>query len=200
MELTSVTLLERIQQDDSQAWATLVGLYAPFIYARCRSRWRLRAEESENIGQDVFAAVAKSIKDFQRGRVGAFRAWIRTITDNKCRDLLRRPHIDNPVGGSDAQRVLASVPESAGDTVFVEDEVTERVILIRQAMKAVEGEFSSRDWKLFWEVTVEGRNRQDVAADLGVSDNVVYLVLSRIRKKLREEFQELIDADLLSAP
>lgn len=197
---TSLSLLERVKHDENQAWESLVDLYAPIIYARCRSYWGLPAHESENIGQDVFASVARKIKEFQRERIGSFRKWIRVITDNKCRDFLRKQKLDFPVGGSEAKRKLEDLPEDIDDSISAEDEATERAILMRQAMKAVENEFSPRDWQLFWDVTVEDRNRQVVAADVGVSDNVVYLALSRIRKRLREVYVDLIDDEFLSPP
>ena len=159
----------------------------------------LSAHESENIGQDVFTSVARKIKEFKRQRTGSFRKWVRIIIDNKCKDFLRKRQHTNPVGGSDARRVLANVAEDIEDSLDPEAEATERALLMRQAMKAVENEFSKRDWELFWDVTVENKNRKDAATDLGVSDNVVYLAISRIRKRLREVYEDIIDDDFIAS-
>ena len=195
---TSVSLLQRIKRDENQAWESFVDLYAPLIYARCRRRWKLSAHESESIGQEVFASVARKIKDFQRERTGSFRKWIRVITDNKCKDYMRRQNVVVPAGGSEAQKFLANVPDELDGCLESEEDTTERAILMRQAMSAVENEFSQRDWQLFWDVTVENKQRQDVASCLGVSDNVVYLAISRIKKRLREIYVGLIDDELIT--
>jgi hypothetical protein len=76
----------------------------------------------------------------------------------------------------------------------------ENAILIRQALKAVENEFSDRDLKIFWSVAVENRHRNDVAREWQVTDNVVYLAYSRIRKRLFDVFQELLDDELCIEP
>jgi RNA polymerase sigma-70 factor (ECF subfamily) len=201
--VTSLTLLERARDNESDAWRLLVDLYCPLVYWRCRCRWNMVPADAENVGQDVFSAVARKLKDFQRGRTGSFRNWLLTITDNKCRDHLRKHSPDLlAAGGSVAKSILDNVPDEncTGNHPASEDSAelpTEQALLMRQAMKLVEHEFSHRDWQIFWCIAVENRHRQDVALQCGVSSNVVYLAYSRIRKRMREVFQDLIDDDLI---
>jgi hypothetical protein len=63
-------------------------------------------------------------------------------------------------------------------------------------MKMVQDEFSTRDWKIFWAITVEEKDRKDTAETFGVTDNVVYLALSRIRKRFKSTFEDLLDDDM----
>src|SRR5262245_13672085 len=86
---TSPSLLARAQENQPAAWEQLVDLYAPLVYHWCR-RAGLGAEDTEDVFQEVFRAVARALADFRRDRAGdTFRGWLRTITSNKIRDHFR---------------------------------------------------------------------------------------------------------------
>lgn len=193
---TSLSLLECAKRDESVAWQLLVDLYAPVIYARCRYQWKLQASEAENVGQEVFTAVARKLKDFDRQRTGSFRRWLRTITDNKCKDFIKKNKVLVASGGSEAREALENIAEETINESHSAGELNDKAILMRQAMKKVENEFSDRDCKIFWAVSVDDKDRQAVASELGVSDNVVYLAYSRIKSRLREIYQDLIDDEI----
>jgi RNA polymerase sigma-70 factor (ECF subfamily) len=53
------------------------------------------------------------------------------------------------------------------------------------AVASVQTEFEALSWQAFWMTTVEGRGASDVAFDLGLTRNAVYLAKSRILKRLR---------------
>jgi RNA polymerase sigma-70 factor (ECF subfamily) len=189
-------MLERAKRNDQNAWRILVELYAPLVYTRCRKQWNLAAVEAENVGQEVFIAVARKLKDFQRQRHGSFRKWLRTITDNKCKNLLTSLPPTVALGGSAAKSVIENICAPPPDSDDYESEVGEKAIVMRQALKAIESEFSDRDLKIFWSIAVDERIRQHVATEWQVTDNVVYLAYSRIRKRLREIYHELLDDEL----
>src|SRR5215207_5403568 len=89
-DATSPSLLLRVQSDQPGAWERLVDLYAPLVYHWCR-RARLGPEDTADVFQEVFRAVARTIATFHRDRTGdTFRGWLRTITRNKIRDHFRR--------------------------------------------------------------------------------------------------------------
>ena len=193
---TSASMLERAKRNDQDAWRILVELYAGIVYTRCRKQWNLAAAEAENVGQEVFTAVARKLKDFQRQRHGSFRKWLRTITDNKCKNYLAVLPPTIALGGSAAKSIIENTcaPAPAGDDR--DSEMSEKAVVMRQALKAIGSEFSDRDLKIFWSILVDERIRQDVAAEWQVSDNVVYLACSRIKKRLREIYHELLDDEL----
>ena len=198
LESTNLSLLDRAKSNDDPAWETLVELYAPMIYSRCRNHWSLSPADAENVGQEVFKSVANSIAGFRRKREGSFRAWLRVIVDNKCRDHFRKASVVDALGGSDAHDLIAGVVDNVDDNLedSCHSELSERAVLVRQAMKMVQDEFSTRDWKIFWAITVEEKDRKDTAETFGVTDNVVYLALSRIRKRFKSTFEDLLDDDM----
>src|SRR5438105_1424461 len=86
---TSRSLLGQLHANDPGAWDRLVRLYAPLVWHWCR-KMDLPAQETADVLQDVFQAVAVHFHQFHRDRPGdTFRGWLRTITRNKVRDHFR---------------------------------------------------------------------------------------------------------------
>lgn len=191
--LTSSTLLDRARSREESAWQRLVSLYTPLVYYWCRT-WGLQPAQVEDVGQDVFLAVHRALPKFERNSAGSFRGWLRTIARNKLLDHAGAARHSQGRGGSDAQRRLATLPaplEDESEELLSE----ERRLLYRQAVNLIRGEFSERDWQAFWKSTVEGIPPAEVAAALETTANVVYLARARIRKRVREEFGELVETE-----
>jgi RNA polymerase sigma-70 factor (ECF subfamily) len=184
---TSPSLLVRVQANQTGAWERLVELYAPLVYHWCR-RSQLGEEDTADVFQEVFRAVAGHIADFRRDRPGdSFRGWLRTITRNKIRDLFRRQR-DEPraAGGTDAQQRLQAVPEPD----LSEDDPSEQDVIRRQLHRALElirGEFEERTWQAFWKVQMEGRGTDEVGAELGMTAAAVRKAKLRVLRRLRLE-------------
>ncbi len=53
--------------------------------------------------------------------------------------------------------------------------------------------FEPSTWQACWEFVVNDRPAQDVAAELGVSVNAIYVAKSRVLRHLRHELQWLLD-------
>ncbi len=188
---TSPSLLERTRAQDQAAWERLISLYTPLIYCWCRQAG-LQPADAADVGQEVFRAVARKIGNFQHNRPGdSFRGWLRVITRNKVRDHLRKRAAAG-VGGSDALRELHQVPFEEERTPETSDADEQRLVY-RQALELIRAEFEARTWDAFQRVVVEGRGPADVAAELGLTLNAVYLAKSRILRRIREEFADLMD-------
>lgn len=67
------------------------------------------------------------------------------------------------------------------------------MVLYEQAVKLMQSEFSEQDCTAFLLLVVEGVSPCDVGKQLGVSVNSVYIAKSRILKRLRTEFDGLLD-------
>lgn len=192
---TSLTLLERVKSRDQDAWQRLVNLYTPLIYSWCRQAG-LQPADAADVGQDVFRAVARKIEDFRRDRPrDTFRGWLRIITRNRILDHLSAMNV-RAAGGTDAHLLMQQVAadsETDDGSRPVEEVETESRLLFRRAVELIRGEFEDRSWQAFWRVVVEDQSPEFVAESLGLSRNSVYLAKSRILRRLRTEFAELIE-------
>src|SRR5258708_1883639 len=90
MNETPVSLLERLRRpQDPDAWARFVALAAPFMFNVAR-RYGLQDADAADVTQDVFAVLAKKLPAFHYEPGQSFRAWLRTVLLNRCRDRQRR--------------------------------------------------------------------------------------------------------------
>ena len=187
---TSTTLLARIKALDPEAWKRFVFVYSPLVYRWC-CRAGLQETDAADIGQEVFQSVFKSISGFEHTGPGSFRCWLKAITNNKCRDFFRRkrPGAQGD-GGSDAYQTLLQVPEAAEEAS--DDPAGDEAILLRQAVQLVLAELSPEASRAFLRVVSEDRAPTDVAEELGMTVNAVYLIVSRVKRRIREEFAGLV--------
>jgi len=191
---TSSSLLERAKTGDEGAWERLVAIYGPSVYEWCR-RAGLHAEDAADVAQDVFGSLVTTLPNFRRDRPNdSFRAWLRTVTQNKIRDFFRRQR-GKPLapGGTTAMERLAQLAEELSATENVEQPSDELLLLRRRAVEIVRAGVEERTWEAFWRVVVEGRPASDVAAELGISPQAVYDAKYRLQRKLRQELDGLTD-------
>ena len=86
---TNLSLLLKLRsKTEAAAWSHFVKLYAPLIH-----RWvgaiGIHEPDRSDVAQDVFMVLLGKMSTFQYDPQKSFRGWLRTITLNKCRDLLR---------------------------------------------------------------------------------------------------------------
>jgi RNA polymerase sigma-70 factor (ECF subfamily) len=85
------------------------------------------------------------------------------------------------------------VADAALDEPSAVEAAGERAELLRRALEMLQHEVEERTYQAFWRAAVEGHAAADIAADLGLTVNAVYLAKGRLLRRLREEFGELID-------
>jgi RNA polymerase sigma-70 factor, ECF subfamily len=185
MHTTSISLLQRLRQPgDQDAWSRFVHLYTPLLYYWAR-RAGLAEAEAADLVQEVLLALVQKLPHFAYDPEQSFRGWLRTITLNKWRERRRRLALPvDDVGISD-------VADSGDGDAF--EEVEYRMRLVNQALQIMQAEFEPTTWKACWEFVVSGRPAAEVAAELGVSADVVYGAKSRVLRRLREELAGLLD-------
>lgn len=192
---TSLSLLARAQDRDEAAWTRLVSLYTPLVERWCR-RASLPHDAVEDVSQNVFVAVASYLATFSHDRgQGSFRKWLRTIARTKIADYWRtHPPGTEPTGGSDAYGFLVEIPDQAVDEWLDSPDSEEAGLVYRRALELIVTDFEERSWQAFWRVVVEDQRPTEVARDLGITPNAVYLAKARVLARLREEFTGLLDS------
>lgn len=175
------------------AWERLVDLYAPLVRHWCRQKG-LSSEDTADVFQEAFQAVAKNVTNFRRDRPGdTFRGWIRAITINKINDHFRRSRgLSDAEGGTAAQIRIAATQ----DPVSEADE-SEEIEIVRQSivrtLDTIRDDFGSRTWDAFWKCQIEEVPTDVVAEELAMTSAAVRKAKYRVLRRLREELEGLID-------
>jgi RNA polymerase sigma-70 factor (ECF subfamily) len=185
---TSLSLLQRLRQPAAEeAWARFVRLYTPLLYHWARGVG-LSAPEGADLVQDVLTVLVRKLPEFAYDPAGSFRSWLRAVTLNKWRENQRRPTLPlEPVNPES----LANLPSPESAAAFEEAEYHQ--YLVHRAMELMKAEFQPETWQACWACVVDGRSAAEVARELGLSLNAVYLAKSRVLRRLHQELKGLLD-------
>jgi RNA polymerase sigma factor (sigma-70 family) len=185
---TPASLLQRLSEPQSQqAWIRFVHLYTPLFY-HWAQRLGLQESDAADLVQDVFVAMCQVLPSFRYDHQRSFRAWLFTLMRRKWQDWRRR-RVPAPIGNLEA--TLAEQPNHDAEDALEETEY--RAYLYARALHLIQEEFAPTTWKTFWATVVEGRSAVEVAREFGVTANAVYLARGRILRRLREEFDGLLE-------
>jgi RNA polymerase sigma-70 factor, ECF subfamily len=192
MTSTPVTLLQRLrgpvqQETTAAAWAEFVELYTPLLYSWA-TRLGLQPSDAADLVQDIFVILVQKLPAFEYDSQKSFRAWLRTILMNRWRDREKRAAVVSQ------QNDAAALEQAAAPDQAIEVEETEyREVLLRRALELMQREFHPATWRACWEQVVQGRPAAEVARELSLSVNAVYVARSRVLRRLREYLDHLLD-------
>ena len=85
-------LVERCLSGDQGAWEDLVKVHTRRVYSICY-RFVARDNEAQDLTQDVFLRVFKTLSSFRAGE-GSFAVWLTRLTRNLLIDHYRRTKLD----------------------------------------------------------------------------------------------------------
>jgi RNA polymerase sigma factor (sigma-70 family) len=184
-------LVTAVRAGDDRAFELLFLRYQSRIavYVRGMVRDHGRAED---ITQEVFLAALRRMRATDREI--AFKPWIYEIAKNACIDAFRRTRTtsevsfdaDEALGASDRGRLVAvgSVPETAVDTKLAIDNLC-----------GAFGGLSQTHHDVLVMREFEGLSYVEIGERLGMSRAAVESTLFRARRRLSEEYQELVSGE-----
>jgi RNA polymerase sigma-70 factor (ECF subfamily) len=109
------------------------------------------------------------------------------VTVNQGRDFRRRK-ATRALPGAEG---LSTVGDH--DPLPELEETEYRRLLVRRGLEIIRSDFSESTWTAFTRVMVEGRSPADVAAELSISVNAVFLARHRVLTRLRQELDGLLE-------
>ena len=187
MYSTSVSLLMRLRQAiDQESWTRFVKLYTPLLYHWGR-RAGLTCEDAADLVEDVLLILIQKLPSFNYDPQGSFRGWLRTVTLNKWRENLRRRDVAIRSNGVALTQLATDDPQD----LFEEQEY--RQYLVGRALELMQHEFEPSTWRACWQCVVDGQPAADVARQLGLTVNAVYLAKSRVLRRLSQELKGLLE-------
>jgi RNA polymerase sigma-70 factor (ECF subfamily) len=162
-------------------------LYTPLLYSWAR-RVGLQDADAADLVQDVLTSLVKKLPELIYDQQKSFRSWLRTVTFNRWRDNCKQR-------GKQAlqtnETALAVEPSRDDPDDFWQAEY--RRHLVGRALDVMQNEFHPATWKACWEFVIGGKSAAVVAAELGISENAVFLAKSRVLRRLRQELAGLFD-------
>ncbi|NUQ62018.1 MAG: sigma-70 family RNA polymerase sigma factor [Pirellulales bacterium] len=161
----------------------------PLVFSWCR-RSGLQPQDTDDVVQEVFQAVNRSIADFRcTGPTDTFRGWLRTITKNKIRDHFR-DRAGQPVaaGGTDAQQRFMDLAE---DPPHASEEPSVLAGLVHRALGLIREEIEDRTWQAFWLTAVGQQSTVVVAQQLGMTPGAVRQAKYKVLRRLRQELGDV---------
>jgi RNA polymerase sigma-70 factor, ECF subfamily len=195
MSQTSASLLDRLRdRPDAAAWQRLVQVYTPLIRHWLR-RAALPPADADDLVQDVLAAVVAELPRFQYDPTrGSFRAWLQVVTTNRLRAFWRARQARPTATGDSAfyERALGQLADPHSDLRRLWDREHDQYVA-RRLLELLEPEFEPSTWRAFRRVVLDGVKAAEVAKELGLSVNAVFIAKSRVLRRLRQELRGLTD-------
>ena len=194
VEHTSISLLQAFQDDSSESrWEQLHAIYRPLLMRWIR-KYDVQAADAEDLCQDVLAVVANEIVGFRHsGQTGAFRAWLRQILVYRLQDFWRKKRRAKDVGFAVAEQSLQQLAEPTSEASRIWDKEHDEWVLKRLFERA-QRDFTETTWAAFQRVTVMAQPPRQVAEDLGISVNAVFVAKSRVLSRLRQDAKGILDS------
>jgi RNA polymerase sigma-70 factor (ECF subfamily) len=195
---TRSSLLRRVRDPaDADGWRQFVALYQPLLLAYVRRRG-LSGSDAEDVVQDVLARLLRALPEFDLNRErGRFRTWLWRLTHNLLIDRAR--HRQRHVWAERARAEPEALELPADEEPDADWRVLHRRRVLEFAKDQVRARSQPRTWACFEEYVLRGRPCAEVAAELGVTPNVVAVnssrVLARLRDYCRHELEGLADGD-----
>lgn len=178
LDVPDAALIRGARAGDAGAQRILVERYRDTVYRLARAATG-DPEEAFDIAQEVFVAVFAALNRYDSER--PFKAWISTITLNKCRDWFRRRAVRQLMG--------LPMPEEATDWIADDAPSPETHAADRAELAATARAIAKLPTKLkdvLILCTIEGLSQRETAMTLGVSVKTVETRLSRAREKLAD--------------
>ncbi len=138
IELADIELVERATGGDGRAFESLVSRHYELVY-RVAYKWCGVRENAEDITQEVFVKLARSIEGYKGS--SAFMTWLYRVTVNTAKDYIRanarkinnesaymkeeayagraNSSDSNPASSEELYRALASISPKLKETVIL---------------------------------------------------------------------------------
>lgn len=188
---TRVSLLQRASDGSDQlAWEELLKFYEPFI-SKVLQSMGFRGPDLDDARQQVALVLWKGLQSYDRDPDRAkFRTWFARLIRNTAINIIRSnkrkptgPSLNDDSEGN--QLVIADDPEL---DARVELEWQEYVVGL--AMERASKVFSGNAVEVF-QMSLDGQSAENIAGQLSIKVNTVYILKHRVKAVLLKEIQQL---------
>jgi RNA polymerase sigma-70 factor (ECF subfamily) len=184
---TRPTLLARVRdRSDTESWREFYEYYHPLLM-RYLHRLGVKEHAADDVIQDVFSRLLRAIPEFTLGgKSGRFRGYLWKVTYSALVDQARQFKAQRHAEEEWVRR-FRDGDERESQKVEAEWGEMERQHRLEIGMQRVRAVTSSRSWTCFEQHLLRERPAADVAAELEITANAVYVYASRVLKAVRRE-------------
>ena len=171
-------LVERCLGGDDGAWEDLVKVHSRRVYSICY-RFTNSEHEAQDLTQDVFLRVFKTLRSFRAGE-GLFAVWLARLTRNLLIDNYRRTKLERATDSIEDQLPMLEQKQTLSnraDGILAGREASE---LLQQALQKLSPEL--RETVILRDL--EELEYREIAATLNVPEGTVKSRLNRGRAEL----------------
>src|SRR3982750_1061043 len=173
-------IISKVLSGDQQAYALLVDRYQRYIFT-LTLRFVKTREDAEEVAQDVFIKVYRSLADF-RG-ASKFSTWLYTIVNTTCITFLRKKKLETHSLDNEKVFEAADSIDSGMRANLVEQK--SRVAMVNKAIQLLNTD-DAEVLTLFY----KGEQTLDeIAAILAIEPNTAKVRLHRARTRLRDKME-----------
>lgn len=189
--ITTTMVLDSLRNAEEAAWRHFVERFRPAIVRFARDL-DLGRDDAEDVAQETLVDFLRAYNDggYERER-GRLSAWLfgiaRRRVQNSRRRAGRRPRLMPP---GQRTAVLERLP-GAGAVRLTWERSWEHAVL-EHCLERMRSEVEPRTLEAFEAFAIHGRAAAEVARELGMSSNAVFLAKHRVMRRLvelRREFE-----------
>ena len=188
---TSVTLLGQVRDaSNEQAWKEFVRRYTPKIFSWCKQN-SLQDQDAADVTQEVLMKLVSAMRSFEyEPAKGSFRGWLKTVTTNAVRDLVRKRSGLPLTGGSNQQAFESLAEVDSIEKLADQIEAGYQEEILAEAESRVQIRVKPLTWQAY-RLSADGKSATDIAKELNIKVADVYVSKSRVIKLLRETVAQL---------
>jgi RNA polymerase sigma-70 factor (ECF subfamily) len=190
MDTTRPSLLIRIKEPRNlAAWEEFDALYRPLLYRFAQLRG-LGHADAEDIVQHCMGRVHEHIRTFEYdARKGRFKSWLRTMVNNRWRNMIRDRH-EQLAQSQDFRQAQQreETPEETFDRVWAQEH-------LKAAMRWLRHEVDGKTFQAFQRYVIEDQPVKEVCDTLDLSANQLYKIKWRLTQQLRDKMADLEGED-----
>lgn len=180
-------IIHKVIAGDTNAFSALVDRYKNLVFTLALRMLKNR-EEAEEVSQDAFVKVYKSLTKFKGD--SKFSTWIYKVTYNTCLDRLKKnKRQQNTVAIDEFTEHHIKTLDNALETM----EREERKRAIKNCLELL----PSEDSFLLTLYYFEEQSLEDIAKITGLSANNIKVKLFRSRKKLGAIFVQQLEPEII---
>ena len=184
--LVEASLIKRAQSGDVGAFNEIIRAYRKRILGTI-FRLISRAEDVEDVGQDVFVRLYFSLDQLRAPEV--FETCLYRLTVNAAYDYLRKRRRSGDVRMADLSEEQLSMADAAAGSK--ESAKQENQKQLRETLNVLMGQVSEDDRLLLGLKELQGLSLKELRKVYGASENVLKVRLFRARKRVLKAYDRL---------